>query len=172
MADLKISQLSGASSPLTGTESLPIVQSGTTKKATVSQLDSIRPAFSAYQSVIQSVAALADTVIQFQVEEYDTNNCFASSRFTPTVAGYYIFTGGLRVTTAGCAIYLSFMKNGSVLKRVSDLNPTTTQSYGSAMFYMNGTTDYVEMGVYMTIANDLANDAASTYFQGVMLRAA
>jgi hypothetical protein len=34
MADLKISQLPAASTPLAGTEVLPIVQSGTTKQLT------------------------------------------------------------------------------------------------------------------------------------------
>jgi hypothetical protein len=38
MADKKISQLTGASTPLAGTEELPIVQSGNTKKVTVSNL--------------------------------------------------------------------------------------------------------------------------------------
>ena len=38
MADLKISQLTGASTPLTGTETLPLVQSGSTKKVAVSDL--------------------------------------------------------------------------------------------------------------------------------------
>lgn len=35
MADLKISQLTGVTTPLAGTEVAPVVQSGTTKKATV-----------------------------------------------------------------------------------------------------------------------------------------
>jgi hypothetical protein len=38
MADLKISQLTGATTPLAGTEVLPIVQSSTTKKVTVADL--------------------------------------------------------------------------------------------------------------------------------------
>ena len=38
MADLKISQLTGAATPLAGTEVLPIVQSATTKKVAVSDL--------------------------------------------------------------------------------------------------------------------------------------
>jgi hypothetical protein len=38
MADLKISQLTGATTPLAGTEVLPIVQSGTTKKVSVADL--------------------------------------------------------------------------------------------------------------------------------------
>lgn len=38
MADLKISQLTGATTPLAGTEILPIVQSSTTKKVSVADL--------------------------------------------------------------------------------------------------------------------------------------
>lgn len=38
MADLKISQLTGATTPLAGTETLPLVQSGSTKKVAVSDL--------------------------------------------------------------------------------------------------------------------------------------
>ncbi len=38
MADLKISQLTGASTPLAGTEVLPIVQSGSTVKVSVANL--------------------------------------------------------------------------------------------------------------------------------------
>jgi hypothetical protein len=38
MADLKISQLTGATTPLAGTEVLPIVQTGTTKKITITEL--------------------------------------------------------------------------------------------------------------------------------------
>ena len=38
MADLKISQLTGATTPLAGTEVVPLVQSGTTKKVAVSDL--------------------------------------------------------------------------------------------------------------------------------------
>lgn len=38
MADLKISQLSSATTPLAGTEAVPLVQSGTTKKTTVADI--------------------------------------------------------------------------------------------------------------------------------------
>lgn len=43
MADLKISQLTGATTPLAGTEVLPIVQSGSTVKVAVSDLTAGRP---------------------------------------------------------------------------------------------------------------------------------
>lgn len=38
MADLKISQLTSATTPLAGTEQVPLVQSSTTKKTTVNEL--------------------------------------------------------------------------------------------------------------------------------------
>ena len=38
MADLKISQLTGATTPLAGTEVLPVVQGGSTKKVSVANL--------------------------------------------------------------------------------------------------------------------------------------
>lgn len=38
MADKKISALTGATTPLAGTEVLPIVQGGNTKKVTVAEL--------------------------------------------------------------------------------------------------------------------------------------
>ena len=38
MADIKISQLPAATTPLAGTEEIPLVQSGTTKKATVNEI--------------------------------------------------------------------------------------------------------------------------------------
>lgn len=47
MADLKISQLTGATTPLAGTEVVPLVQSGTTKKVAVSDLTAGRTVQSA-----------------------------------------------------------------------------------------------------------------------------
>jgi hypothetical protein len=61
MADLKISALPGASTPLAGTEVLPIVQSGSTKKVSVADLTAGRPVAMAGGSftdnITQSTAA-------------------------------------------------------------------------------------------------------------------
>jgi hypothetical protein len=43
MADKKISQLTGATTPLAGTEELPLVQGGVTKKSSVANLTAGRP---------------------------------------------------------------------------------------------------------------------------------
>ena len=48
------------------------------------------PAFSAYQSTQQTgISSATFTKVNFQTEEFDTNSNFASSTFTPTIAGYY-----------------------------------------------------------------------------------
>ena len=61
MADLKISQLTGASTPLAGTEVLPIVQSGSTVKVSVANLTAGRAVATAGGSftdnITQSTAA-------------------------------------------------------------------------------------------------------------------
>lgn len=61
MADLKISQLTAASTPLAGTEVLPIVQSSTTKKVAVSDLTAGR-AVSAAQLDVDNIRLDANTV--------------------------------------------------------------------------------------------------------------
>ena len=61
MADLKISQLTGATTPLAGTEVLPVVQSSTTKKVSVANLTAGRAVEMASLNA-GSGAAIANTV--------------------------------------------------------------------------------------------------------------
>lgn len=139
------------------------------------------PAFSAYNSVSQTgIAASTFTKLNFDTEEYDTNNNFASSRFTPTVAGYYQCTAACESATTASSVggnYISFYKNGSrSYENATQCPAATTFSFGtaSALFYMNGTTDYLEVYVYSNAANPYVtnNASARTYFQAVLVRAA
>jgi len=57
------------------------------------------PIFSAYSSAGQTVSNNTITKILFDTENFDSNSNFASSRFTPTVAGYYVFTNSLFSST-------------------------------------------------------------------------
>ena len=107
------------------------------------------PAFSAYASSTQSVTNLASTKVTLDTEIFDTNNNFASSRFTPTVAGYYQLNGTIRtgvstvVTNAGIYIY----KNGSSYARGNEnsSSKSNNQIVISSIVYLNGSTDYVEL---------------------------
>jgi len=58
------------------------------------------PTFFAYKSTNQNATAGTDTKVTFDTEVFDTNNNFASNRFTPTVAGYYQLNSNVFYTNA------------------------------------------------------------------------
>jgi hypothetical protein len=138
------------------------------------------PAFSAYASSAQSVSSGTFTKVTFSTEDYDTNNNFASSRFTPTVAGYYQinvngwFESSSNVTRNIVAIY----KNGSSLQRVSDFGVSNAQvgTSGSMVIYCNGSSDYIEVYIWMTATGTLlvgGNISSETFrINGSLIRAA
>lgn len=178
MADLKISQLTAATLPLTGAELVPIVQSGTTKNVTAANLSAgFGPAFRAYSNNSQSIATATTTKIQFNVEDYDTNNNFDNTtnyRFTPTVAGYYQvnLAVGFAAMSVG-EIILQINKNGSVYQFGNDVVGTTTYILNmSTLVYMNGSTDYIEGFIYQGsgLSRALANTASQCTFSGALVR--
>jgi hypothetical protein len=138
------------------------------------------PAFSAYQSTDQTgLSSNTYTKCNFQTEEFDTNSNFASSTFTPTVAGYYQLNWGADLYAAGggTGFIAALYKNGSLYKASSGLfsgSATEIQSVGSAIVYMNGSTDYVD--VYVRIVGGSARQTYSampyTFFNGSMIRSA
>ena len=142
------------------------------------------PAFSAYKTSHQSYSDNTWTKITYDTEEYDTNSNFASSRFTPTVAGYYLFTARNQFIADGTAmaeVNSAFWKNGAIAKTGTyKYQPAAlTAQFGSttsAVIYCNGSTDYVECYV-RTDGSTLyvygaAGAAPYTYFQGILMRAA
>ena len=128
------------------------------------------PAFSAYQSSSQSIPAQTATKINFQSEIFDTAACFdpSTSRFTPNVAGYYLFTLGVQASNAS-GLFLYFKRSGAQMFASSAAGAYYAVSYVMAM---NGTTDYAEAFIYTNSAAGLMALPEWTYFQGVMLRAA
>ena len=138
------------------------------------------PAFSAYQSVAQTgISNTTNTKLTIDTEEFDTNNNYASSRFTPTVAGYYQINGGVTspsitgTTSINCVIY----KNGTQYKTGSTGRSTPSNypvSNVGALVYFNGSTDYVELYVYGDMGGTFATqqNINFTYFNGALVRAA
>jgi hypothetical protein len=137
------------------------------------------PAFSAYPSANQSVSNATWTKVTYDVESFDTNNNFASSRFTPTVAGYYqINARALANGYATNQTIISIWKNGSESKRLNQIPNSTASSVcpmGSALIFMNGTTDYLEIYLNQNSGSSqtfLGNFAPEAYFEGFLARAA
>ena len=134
-----------------------VLTSATTQSGLPSNIAGNGPAFSAYQSANITLTTNTLTKAQINTKEFDTNSNFDTTnyRFTPTVAGYYQVNGcaDLATSIAGTmtSSYLAFYKNGASVKfcsipygggTITEIILTT-----SALIYMNGSTDYLELYV-------------------------
>jgi hypothetical protein len=133
------------------------------------------PAFSAYATTATNTGNTSFTKVVCVTEEFDTANCYdtGTSRFTPNVAGYYQFNG----MTGGAnfnVILVSLFKNGVEFKRgVQSFGSTLSYTTISALIYLNGATDYVELYWYQASGSTQNNTFAiphTTYFQGFLAR--
>ena len=144
----------GLTTHVSGT--LPIANGGT-------NLTTAPPMFSAYSSSTQTPTSGTATKVIFGTESFDTNNNFASSRFTATIAGYYQFSA-----CVSCAadilvtfILLQFYKNGSQQVDIvgansyGTQNTTSPQTLSTSSLIYLAATDYVE--VYATVTGTGGN---------------
>ena len=134
------------------------------------------PAFSASASGATSLAATSYTKVLFASEEFDTNANFASSRFTPTVAGYYQINSGVQMTGSVLSSFPLIYKNGSAYKSADYVGATQADPIKSisGLVYLNGSTDYVEIYVYNGSASAINTVASvsATWFDGHLARVA
>ena len=136
----------------------------------------VMPTFSAYASSNQSVSLATWTKITLGTEEWDTNSNFASSRFTPTVAGYYTVAGRIDLSglTANTTAYVAVWKNGAGYKNLASFTYAFNSIgfSGATTVYLNGSTDYVELYTYVNNGTPLLTGAQdATWFNGVGVRA-
>lgn len=130
------------------------------------------PAFSATGST--SVATSTLTKLTPNTEQFDTNSNYDNStnyRFTPTVAGYYQLSFGMRITTPATA-YINLFKNGSTISyATSQSSGATMQNYtSSVLVYANGSTDYFE--IYGAHFSGSTQTMTEIYFTGCLVRGA
>lgn len=143
------------------------------------------PAFSAYASnaTLQTIPTDTLTKVLFQIEEFDTNNNYTNSTFTPTVAGYYQINSQVRIdgTSGTGEMMIALYKNGAAYKRGTNQQGTQIASnfwamQVSSLVYANGTTDYFEIYVQQGSAANrtvtAVNDTGITWFNGAMVRGA
>jgi len=106
------------------------------------------PAFSAYLAADQTVTSTVVTKVAYDTEVFDTNNNFASNRFTPTVAGYYQVNATIAgATSATLTTVIGYIYKNGVSYRFGVLLGATgnTRTGISDLIYMNGSTDYLEI---------------------------
>jgi hypothetical protein len=98
----------------------------------------------------QSITANTYTKVQFNAEQYDTDNTFDSTtnyRFTPNKAGYYLCTSSLLMQ--GTAGWLENQLHFNGTKIANGGGAIPSQGYttwpNTVIIYFNGTTDYLEV---------------------------
>jgi hypothetical protein len=109
------------------------------------------PAFLASSTGEVAVANVTDTIINnYSVEILDTDSCFASSRFTPTTAGYYYIFGtvGSYPNWTAVNFNVNLKKNGTTFAYTSNYTQGYPQYQAVGIVYLNGSSDYVEVYCY------------------------
>jgi hypothetical protein len=134
------------------------------------------PAFGAQISTVQTISANANTKVVFGTEIFDTNSAYdtATGRFQPQVAGYYEIHSQIYFpATSSSYATNEIQKNGTVIA----VSATASQSYvaacpnTSAIVYMNGSSDYIEIYA-ATGQSGTINLTASSRFFGALIRTA
>ena len=112
------------------------------------------------------------TKVTWSTEEYDTNNNFASSTFTPTIDGKYNLKAQVQFVTGtvGSRIQVAVYKNGTAYKTGADDNVVTTPAPIpiDVVVESNGTTDYFDIYARQAsgVNQDIEGGITVTWFQG------
>ena len=135
------------------------------------------PAFSAYAPAGVSMPNSTPTKIAFATKDFDTNTNFdtTTSRFTPTVAGYYQVTATITApVSAGAYFNALIYKNGvawasSVLSAAIGIYVAQV----SSLVYCNGATDYIEIYGSQSTGGTVTSGTGTMYkFQAALVRPA
>jgi hypothetical protein len=140
------------------------------------------PAFRAFVSVGQTIVGNGTQQrVTFGSETFDTDNNFTSSRFTPTVEGYYQLNSTVRISgTAGTGEnMLVLYKNGGEYARGTngsgtEIGASFYSMQVSDIAYANGTTDFFEVFIQQGSGGNRDTTAGTniSYFSGCMIRGA
>ena len=165
------------SSPaVSGTTTLTLPTTSGTVLTTASTFGGTGPAFSATQTPSTSCGNATFTKLTYTSEEFDTASNYdaPNSAFTPTVAGYYQISASFNfagATPGGTNSLIALYKNGLWFKSGSGGNVPYYNL--SALVYMNGSTDYLEIYAYQSSGGTLTTSASTLYqFAGALIRSA
>lgn len=136
----------------------------------------VRPSFSVHKNgTNQTVAQTIYTKVTWPTEATDTNNNFASDKFTPTVAGTYLLLVGIYWLSvqASQQYYTVIYKNGALHRSDFRTMPTAFNGFVSltALVQANGSTDYFEVYVYHSSSASIAiyGDSTASTFSGIWI---
>ena len=144
-----------------------------------------QPTFSAYAATGgQSLTGGAQTKISFSNENWDTAGAFNNTAspvtlngltvpaysFCPPVAGYYQLTGMVQFNSSvfSCVDFFKNSDFGAVNGNRGEL-ASAQGPMGSAIVYLNGVGDYVDMRVFVATTVSVLTQPGANYFQAAYL---
>jgi hypothetical protein len=140
-------------------------------KAATNSIPAILPEAFAYKKLTDQTMATNTEAIVIWDDPVVASPQFASSTYTPNVAGLYLFStsvqcSGTGTTNTGCLVRL--YKNGQLVVGVSSpafnfVGTTNSNSTISYVLYMNGTTDYVDVRAFNVGGNRIRGTTASNF---------
>jgi hypothetical protein len=178
--------LAGATSGSTTIQATDAVTQTITLPAQTGTVMVNGPAFSAYRTGTQTgIADSTYTKVQLNTEVFDTASAFDNTtnyRFTPLVAGYYQFSAAVVATGTNLAYTQAVLvKNGSAPGFTGGYSTPISSEAGSSvsgLYYLNGSTDYVELYIYADVSVGTiivyggSAPTAQTYLTGALVRGA
>lgn len=154
-----------------------------TPAGAVKQSRAVRNLFSAYLPASFGVIPINTwTLVRTYTEIIDSANTFeptTNGRYQPNVPGWYMISAGVSmIGDPGSIAAACIFKNNSNFRRVGGTVTTGTNSNvavaGAFPIYLNGTTDYLDVRVYLNGTNTYVyGDAAGefTTFSGYLIEA-
>jgi hypothetical protein len=133
------------------------------------------PTFAAYKSgSTQSLTNDVYTKITFATETWDTNSNYdtSTSRFTPTVAGYYQINVTIDMGVGASSYMQAYIyKNGTIDQPISAVwGVTEMYLSGSAIVNFNGSSDYVEVYARGGSSPAVYTGSTASKFQAIGIR--
>jgi hypothetical protein len=133
------------------------------------------PAFRAYAATLTSLTNGVITKVTLDAENFDTNSNFASSRFTPTVAGYYQINAAVNSTATNPYQLLAILRKNGTTDHSLGSGQVAGASYRSIVsdiIEMNGTTDFIEFFAYHLSGVNINTQTGTTnvYMSGCLIR--
>jgi len=153
------------------------VGSDATKAITPQTLQNSKINFYANNVIDQTIGNLVLSKINLPNTSQNVLNYFntTTSRFTPLVAGWYLFGYGIQVPNGnptGLTASAYLVKNGLSITEATMVNSGGSLKFGNTTIaYANGTTDYFELYALLNGANAtiIAGGVNNTFLYGIRL---
>jgi hypothetical protein len=138
------------------------------------------PNFSTYITGSPSIPNGAWTKVGFNNTAWDSHGYFDTTNnwFLPKIPGWYQFNYSVRFTSASSYTGVAMYKNGSGSNPTGKYGTLLQVSIsanigltGSAIYYLNGSTDYVAVYGYSNVSSQtVVNDSTASIFDGIFIR--